>query len=113
MGRCEVQKMTMDFKKALQTAGIDRTSMMAYVDDDQFVQSLQNWSKLHPELAKLNADGHGVEVCRAYLVLELTRPQGPRVFYVDRIYKRMSNLRREMEREVLAPFLDNTLAEAA
>lgn len=108
--------MTMTLKRALLVAGISAHSASCYTREEDFVQSLQNWSKLHPELAKLKANDTDVDRCRAYLVLELTRPEdkgGPRAFYVDRLYKRMSNLRREMEREVLAVYLETPMAEAA
>lgn len=102
----------MSVKEALQVAGIDRATFVGLVDDGVRF-SLQNWSKLHPELAKLGPNIEGVTMCRVYLVLELTRPQEPRPFYLDRIYKRMSSLRRDMERDALSPYLNNLVAAEA
>lgn len=57
----------------------------------------RNWFLLHPELAKLRADEEGLTLCSQYMHIELNREEGPRYHIMDRLYKRYSNLRREME----------------
>lgn len=55
------------------------------------------WHTLHPELARLEADEAGLLACRQYMHIEMTREYGPRMHMMDRLYKRLSSLRREME----------------
>lgn len=59
--------------------------------------SCRNWFLLHPELAKLRANDAGLLLCRQYMHIELNREEGPRPHIMDRLYKRFSNLRREIE----------------
>lgn len=65
----------------------------------------RNWCLLHPELARLQADEASLMVCRQYMHLEANRPDGPRAHIMDRLYKRFSNLRREMETRAMAVLL--------
>lgn len=55
------------------------------------------WHTLHPELARLEADEAGLLACRQYMHIEMTREYGPRMHMMDRLYKRLSSLRRDME----------------
>jgi hypothetical protein len=65
----------------------------------------KNWALLHPELARLHADESGLTVCRQYMYIELNREEGPRAHIMDRLYKRFSNLRREIETGTMAALL--------
>lgn len=65
----------------------------------------RNWFLLHPELAKLHADESSLTVCRQYMYIELNREEGPRAHIMDRLYKRFSNLRREIETHAMAALL--------
>jgi hypothetical protein len=57
----------------------------------------RNWAVLHPKLASLQANEQGLKACRQMMYTELNRDGGPRFYIMDRLYKRFSNLRREME----------------
>lgn len=75
--------------------------------------AVRNWFHLHPALAKLQADQKGLDVCRQFMHLELSREGGPRRHIMDRLYKRYSNLRREIETaamEKLLPEADDRVA---
>lgn len=61
----------------------------------------RNWFLLHPELARLRANEEGLTICAQYMYIELNREEGPRPHIMDRLYKRYSNLRREMETAVM------------
>ena len=61
----------------------------------------RNWFLLHPELARLRANEEGLTICTQYMYIELNREEGPRPHIMDRLYKRYSNLRREMETAVM------------
>lgn len=65
----------------------------------------RNWFLLHPELAKLQADEDGLTACSQYMYIELNREEGPRPHIMDRLYKRYSNLRREMETAAMGALL--------
>lgn len=74
----------------------------------------KNWFLLHPKLALLEPNEAGLNVCRQYMHVELNRDGGPRAHIMDRLYKRFSNLRREMETSVmyaLLPQPENIAAE--
>ena len=60
-------------------------------------EACRAWHTLHPELARLEADETGLLACRQYMHIEMTRGLGPRMHMMDRLYKRFSSLRREME----------------
>ena len=72
----------------------------------ELLADLRNWALLYPKLAALQPDGEGLERCRQYLLIELEEPpahaNGPRDHIVDRLYKRMSNLRRDSETSMLS-----------
>lgn len=57
----------------------------------------RNWALLHPELAALDATPASLTRCREFMYVELHREGGPRYHIMDRLYKRFSNLRREIE----------------
>ncbi len=82
--------------QALQLAGITKLEYEAECGSGDIASETQNWGRLHPYLAALQPDKHGISRCRAYLAYELMRPVA-RPFYLDRIYKRMSSLRRDAE----------------
>jgi hypothetical protein len=65
----------------------------------------RNWFLLHPALASLEASTASLETCRAYMYIELNREGGPRHHIMDRLYKRFSNLRRELETSAMAALL--------
>jgi hypothetical protein len=65
----------------------------------------RNWFLLHPELARLQADEASLTVCRQYMYIELNREEGPRAHIMDRLYKRFSNLRREIETTAMGTLL--------
>ena len=67
--------------------------------------STQNWALLHPVLAKLEANDAGLETCRRLMHVELLREGGPRFHIMDRLYKRFSNLRREIETSAMLELL--------
>lgn len=58
---------------------------------------LRNWLLLHPVLAEMSATQDSLRLCTQYMHLELLREDGPRPHIMNRLYKRFSNLRREME----------------
>lgn len=65
----------------------------------------KNWALLHPELARMQADENSLTVCRQYMYIELNREEGPRAHIMDRLYKRFSNLRREIETNAMFALL--------
>jgi hypothetical protein len=69
------------------------------------VATSKNWALLHPILAKLDCDAAAMNVCRQYMHVELHREEGPRFHIMDRLYKRFSNLRREMETSAMMALL--------
>jgi len=69
------------------------------------ILACRNWFLLHPELAKLEANEAGLNACRQYMHIELNREEGPRAHIMDRLYKRFSNLRREMETDAMAALI--------
>lgn len=74
----------------------------------------RNWFLLHPELARLQADEAGLTTCSQFMYIELNREEGPRPHIMDRLYKRYSNLRREMETAAMGALLPEAVdAEAA
>jgi len=75
-------------------------------------RDVRNWALLHPRLAVLKANEAGLNVCRQFMHVELNREEGPRWHIMDRLYKRFSNLRREMETAALAPLMPEVLAVA-
>jgi hypothetical protein len=73
----------------------------------------RNWFLLHPELARMQASEDSLLVCRQYMYIELNREEGPRAHIMDRLYKRYSNLRREIETAAMATLLPEVEVEAA
>jgi hypothetical protein len=69
------------------------------------VAACRNWFLLHPRLAELEPNEAGLNVCRQYMHIELNREEGPRAHIMDRLYKRFSNLRREMETHAMAALI--------
>lgn len=69
---------------------------------------LSNWVLLHPELAEIEPTLNGLKTIKHYMHLELNRDDGPRFHIMDRLYKRYSNLRREMESAAMALCLPET-----
>lgn len=65
----------------------------------------RNWALLHPELAALEATPAGLDRCREFMHVELHREGGPRIHIMDRLYKRFSNLRREIETSAMGLLL--------
>jgi hypothetical protein len=73
----------------------------------------RNWALLHPALAALNADKAGLDACKHMMYVELNREEGPRWHIMDRLYKRFSNLRREMETTAMMKLLPDEEVEHA
>ena len=69
-------------------------------------QTLRNWLLLHPVLATLQANAGGLKTCSQLMYVELQREDGPRFHVMDRLYKRYSNLRREMETSAMATLVE-------
>lgn len=75
-------------------------------------ESAKNWFLLHPELAALPASEFGLNKIREYMWIELNREEGPRHHIMDRLYKRFSNLRREIETNAMLALLPAPAEEA-
>lgn len=73
----------------------------------------RNWFLLHPELAKLRANEEGLTICTQYMYIELNREEGPRSHIMDRLYKRYSNLRREIETAAMSTLVPEGEERAA
>lgn len=74
-------------------------------NQNAMIESGKNWFLLHPELAALPASEFGLNKIREYMWIELNREEGPRHHIMDRLYKRFSNLRREIETNAMMALL--------
>jgi hypothetical protein len=63
---------------------------------------LRNWMQLYPLLSTMTPCEESLQACRELMVTELARDTGPRDHIMDRLYKRFSNLRRDMETTAMA-----------
>ena len=75
-------------------------------------QASRNWYLLYQELAKMKASDASLNTCRHFMYVELNREEGPRYHIMDRLYKRFSNLRREIETSAMLVLIPEA-AEAA
>jgi hypothetical protein len=60
-------------------------------------RTLRNWLVLHPVLAEMAPTQESLRRCGHYMHMEMAREEGPRPHIMNRLYKRYSNLRREIE----------------
>jgi hypothetical protein len=99
-----------DLNKFIALVGITTPKANAL---DAAVVNVKNWALLHPVLADLEANEAGLNVCRLHMYAELYREEGPRYHIMDRLYKRFSNLRREIETSAMNVLLPELEEEPA
>lgn len=84
------------FAATLDVKPLGKATLRRYEDN------LRSWATLHPVLRELNPDDASLRTLAQLMSVELMRDGGPRDQIMDRLYKRYSNLRREMETTVMA-----------
>ncbi len=81
-------------------------------NQNALAETCRVWFNLHPMLADLKPTEASLNTIRECMWIELNREEGPRHHMMDRLYKRFSNLRREMETDAMLALLPEVEAEA-